>query len=133
MDPENAAVARACLAGAADNSMTFPEIVATLMSAGFEGYTVDFRRRTASYYLPDGDFVDLSTHPIETPIGSAFDQAAVQSAIREAQQLVPGYSYRGFCEKVAAAGCAGYTVSFLGRRALYVGRTGETHTEHFPD
>lgn len=56
----------------------------------------------------------------------------MQAAIREAQALVPGYSYRGFCEKAAAAGCALYIVSFSGRRAAYVGRSGDTHTEHFP-
>lgn len=39
----------------------------------------------------------------------------------------------GFCRKVAAAGCAGYVVSFPGRRAVYMGRTGETHVETFPD
>ena len=55
------------------------------------------------------------------------------AAIREAQQLIPGYTYKGFCSKVAAAGCAGYIVSFSGRRALYLGRTGETHVEYFPD
>ena len=32
-----------------------------------------------------------------------------------------------------AAGCAGYIVSFLGRRVLYIGRTAETHVELFPD
>jgi hypothetical protein len=26
----------------------------------------------------------------------------------------------------------GYLVSLLGKRALYYGRTGETHTEYFP-
>jgi hypothetical protein len=31
-----------------------------------------------------------------------------------------------------AAGCAGYIVSFLGKQALYYGRTAETHVEHFP-
>jgi hypothetical protein len=31
-----------------------------------------------------------------------------------------------------AAGCAGYIVSFLGRRVVYFGRTAETHVEHFP-
>ena len=34
--------------------------------------------------------------------------------------------------KVMAAGCAGYMVSFLGKRVLYFGRTAETHVEHFP-
>ncbi len=45
---------------------------------------------------------------------------------------MPGYTYRGFCEKAAAAGCAGYLVSFSGRRALYFGRDGATHVEPFP-
>jgi hypothetical protein len=42
------------------------------------------------------------------------------------------YSYVAFCEKAKAAGCAGYLVSFLGRRVVYFGRTAETHVEHFP-
>lgn len=53
------------------------------------------------------------------------------AAIREAQALVPGYTYKGFCAKARAAGCAGYIVSFLGR-AVYFGRTAETLTEPFP-
>jgi uncharacterized protein YbcV (DUF1398 family) len=39
---------------------------------------------------------------------------------------MPGYTYMGFCAKVAQAGCAGYVVSLLGRRMLYYGRTCET-------
>lgn len=56
----------------------------------------------------------------------------VKSAIREAQALVPGDTYIGFCDNVMRAGCAGYLVSFPGRCVLYFGRTGETHTEYFP-
>ncbi len=50
----------------------------------------------------------------------------------EAQAKAAGYSYAGFCATVAAAGCAGYLVSFPGRRVVYFGRTAETHVEHFP-
>ena len=35
-------------------------------------------------------------------------------------------------ERAKRAGCAGYLVSFPGRRAVYFGRTGETHVELFP-
>ena len=49
-----------------------------------------------------------------------------------AQTLAPGYTYKGFCAKARAAGCAGYIVSFTGRRAVYFGRTAEIHVEHFP-
>ncbi len=132
MDDHKKSVAKTCLEGAEGSTMTFPQIVGTLMREGFESYAIDFRRGTATYYLPDGESVELSTHKIDVPIVATFDAAPIQAAIKEAQQLVPGYTYRGFRRKVAAAGCAGYIVSFSGRRALYIGRTAETHVEHFP-
>ena len=125
-------IAEACLAGAESNTMTFPQIVGTLMTEGFESYAIDFRRASATYYRPDGDSIVLPTHRHDRPIAIALDVPAIQAAIAEAQQLVPGYTYAGFCAKVMAAGCAGYIVSFLGRRVLYFGRTAETHIEHFP-
>ena len=68
----------------------------------------------------------------DVAVAAEFNLGVVRAAIREAQALVPGYTYKGFCDKVKRAGCAGYLVSFLGRRVLYFGRTGETHTEYFP-
>ncbi len=132
MDDRKRSVAERCLRGAETGTLTFPQIVGALMEAGFESYAVDFRRGTATYYLPDGDSVELKTHEIAGAVAAAFDAASIRAAIKEAQQLVPGYTYAGFCRKVIAAGCAGYIVSFSGRRALYVGRTAETHVEHFP-
>ncbi len=133
MNEQQQAVAKACLEGAEDGGMAFPQIVQTLMDAGFESYAIDFQRATASYYLPDGASIELPTGAMSTAVAPGFDAARMQAAIREAQQLVPGYTYKGFCEKAALAGCARYIVSFSGRRALYIGRTAETHVEHFPD
>ncbi len=133
MDEHKISVARSCLEGAAADTMTFPQIVGTLMQEGFESYAIDFRCATATYFLPDGDGVVLPTHRMAAPIAFALDEGAIQAAIREAQQLVPGYTYAGFCIKVIAAGCVGYVVSFTGRRAVYFGRTAETHVEHFPN
>lgn len=132
MEAHRTAVAKACLDAAEEDTMTFPEIVKTLMEAGFESYVVDFRRAQAIYYAPDGESVELATHKVEGVVADAFDVPRIQAAIRQAQQLASGYTYKGFCRTVAAAGCAGYTVSFLGRRAVYMGRTAETHVEHFP-
>jgi uncharacterized protein YbcV (DUF1398 family) len=126
------AIAHKCLEGAASNSMTFPQIVSTLIEAGFEGYCVDFRRGMTAYYLPSGESVELSSAKPPGPVAAEFNAAVVREAIEEAQSLVPGYTYKGFVAKVAGAGCAGYIVSFLGRRVLYFGRTAETHVEHFP-
>lgn len=132
MDARLSEVAEGCLHGAENDSMDFPEIVGKLMEAGFESYAIDFRRATATYYLPDGDSVVLPTHRHHTPIAATLNVAALQAAIGEAQQSAPDYTYRGFCEKVMRGGCAGYIVSFSGRRAVYFGRTAETHVEHFP-
>lgn len=133
MNDHQTTTARACLEAAKENTMAFPQIVGALIDAGFESYAIDFRRGIATYYLPDGDSIELPAHTVPAPIAPAFDTARVQAAIREAQQQVSGYTYRGFCERAVAAGCAGYVVSFSGRRALYIGRTAETHVEHFPD
>lgn len=125
-------VALDCLAAAESGRMNFPEIVRTLIAADFEGYAIDFRRGAATYYGGDGTALDVPAHRPDVPIAPAFDASALRAAIREAQTSAPGYTYAGFRRKAAAAGCAGYLVSFPGRRVVYVGRTAETHVEHFP-
>lgn len=132
MDTTKIAIAEVCMHGAESGSMDFPQIVMTLIDAGFESYCVDYRRSTATYYMSDGESVELPAPALRGPVAKTFDADAIQAAIREAQTNAPGYSYLGFCEKVRAAGCASYTVSFLGRRAVYSGRSAEAHVEHFP-
>jgi uncharacterized protein YbcV (DUF1398 family) len=124
-------VARATLEGSETDTMSFPESVKMLMGAGLDGYAVDFRRAARIYYRPNGETLELQTQST-APIAERFDGAIVKAAIREAQVQAAGYTYRGFCDKVAAAGCAGYLVSLIGKRVLYYGRSGETHTEYFP-
>ncbi len=125
-------IALVTLKGAEAETMTFPECVRVLTEAGFDGYAVDFRRSIRTYYRPDGETLELKTTPTSVSVTEHFDVGVVRDAIREAQALVPGYTYEGFCNKVAGAGCAGYIVSLLGRRVLYFGRTADTHTEYFP-
>ena len=125
-------VARATLAGSEDGTLTFPASLQMLREAGVEGYAVDFRRSTRTYYTTGGEALELQTEVTAERVAERFDAAAIVAALREAQALVQGYTYKGFCAKVVEAGCAGYLVSLLGKRALYYGRTGETHTEYFP-
>lgn len=132
MNTDQKICAQQCLEAAENDAMTFPEIVGKLIAAGFESYAIDLRRSLATFYLSSGESIELQTHNDDLAIAASFDLAALQAAIREAQTLAPGYSYKGFCRKAKAAGCAGYLVSFLGRRAVYFGRTGETHVELFP-
>jgi uncharacterized protein YbcV (DUF1398 family) len=133
MDAQQSRIARECHEAGQRGALAFPEAVARLAAAGIEGYAVDFRRDTTTYYAPDGGSVVLDSPAADGAIAAAFDGRAIAAAVREAQANLPGYSYRGFCAKVKRAGCAGYLVSFPGRRVLYYGRTAETHLEHFPD
>lgn len=132
MDTQRIAIAEKCLQGAYDNTMSFPDIVGALIEAGFEGYIVDYRRGMTAYFLPNGESLELKNHPSEGTVAAPFDQAGIAAQIKWAQANPPDYSYRAFCKNVKAMGCAGYIVSFLGRRVLYFGRTAETHIEHFP-
>lgn len=132
MDAERIAIAQRCLEAAHNGTLSFPQIVGELIAAGFESYTVDYRRDTQIYYLPDGDSVALEMPASTGSVSEAFDAATVAALVRWAQVNGPDYSYKAFCHKAKVAGCAGYFVSFLGRRVVYFGRTAETHVEHFP-
>ncbi len=132
MDARQIKIAERCLAAAYDKTMSFPEIVGALITGGFEGYLVDYRRNTTTYYLADGDGATLENRPSEGKVASQFDQTGLAAQIRWAQSNPPEYTYAAFCANVKALGCAGYLVSFPGRRVLYFGRTAETHVEHFP-
>lgn len=132
MDPERISVAETCLHAAHDGSLSFPEIVGKLIDAGFEGYMVDYRSNSQTYYLPDGDSMTMGMPLSADTVASAFDATEIERLVRWAQSNPANYSYTAFSKKAKAAGCAGYLVSFLGRRVAYFGRTAETHIEHFP-
>lgn len=132
MNERLTATAQKSLDAAYAGTQDFPSIVRSLSEAGFEGYDVDYRRETATYFLATGESVQLSLPKSDTKVTPDFRADDVERAVREAQNKAPGYTYAGFCAKVKAAGCAGYMVSFLGKRVVYFGRTAETHVEHFP-
>jgi uncharacterized protein YbcV (DUF1398 family) len=132
MNERLTATAQTNLDAAYAGTKDFPSIVRALIEAGFEGYEVDYRRGTSTYFLATGESVQLSLPNSDAKVAPEFRAADVERAVGEAQNKVPGYTYAGFCAKVKAAGCAGYMVSFLGRRVVYFGRTAETHVEHFP-
>lgn len=132
MDAERIAIAETCLHAAHDGSLSFPQIVGKLIAAGFESYAVDYRRNTQDFYLPDSDSHVLDMPQASGSIAPVFNASEVERLVRWAQANPADYSYAAFTQKAKAAGCAGYLVSFLGRRVVYFGRTAETHVEHFP-
>lgn len=131
MDTTVTAIIHDCHLASEEDRLDFPHILTKLHEAGVEGYLVDYRRSTKTYYLSDGESLDLPSPVVDTGISARFDALMVEQAVREAQAKAPGYSYKGFCAKVMQAGCAGYIVSIPGRRVVYFGRTAETHIEHF--
>ena len=132
MDASVTTIIQGCHHASEEDRLDFPQILAALHQAGVEGYWVDYRRSTKTYYLSDGESLELSSPDMDVEVSAIFDATAVGQAVREAQTKAPGYTYKGFCTKVMQAGCAGYIVSILGRRVVYFGRTAETHVEHFP-
>jgi uncharacterized protein YbcV (DUF1398 family) len=132
MNAQHITVAQACLDAAFDGTRSFPEIAGLLIASGFDGYAVDYRRSTTTYFLPDGDSVVLENRPSGGAVALAFDQARIAEQVKWAQSGALDYSYPAFSRNVKEAGCAGYLVSFPGERVLYFGRTAETHVEHFP-
>ncbi|MDM9628146.1 DUF1398 family protein [Rhizobium sp. S152] len=132
MDAQRRTIAENCMRASYEATMDFPDIISTLVGAGFEGYHVDYRSGTTAYYHGEGDSIVVDNIKTEGAVGTRFLPSAVEANVRQAQAHADGYSYRGFCENVKAAGCAGYLVSFSGRRVVYYGRNGECHIEHFP-
>jgi|JI10StandDraft_1071094.scaffolds.fasta_scaffold252961_2 uncharacterized protein YbcV (DUF1398 family) len=124
------AVCETCLRGSYDGTLNFPQQLGMLAGVNVEGYLVDLRTAKQTYYLPNGDTVTLDAEKSGDAIAPAFTAAGVEAAVRQSQ--VGEHTYRDFLRKVKAAGCSAYMVSMMGRRAVYFGRTGETHVEHFP-
>lgn len=114
---------------ASEEGMPFPEAVRALAEVGVERYVADLVGATKTYYLPDGGVETVGCGRPGAPAAS-FDAPGVEAAIRAVQARE--IDYLAFCERIAAAGCVGYIVSIAGRRALYYGRTNDSHVEWFP-
>jgi uncharacterized protein YbcV (DUF1398 family) len=101
-----------------------------LMEVGVEQYHADLQRAEKTYYLPDGESHVVATAAMAGKPARDISAAGVQSALKaiRAQKI----EYGEFCERILAAGCVGYLVSLVGRRAVYLGRTGDRYVEPFP-
>lgn len=130
MDTRVRNVVLECSRASDEERIAFPEVVARLMAAGIERYHADLRRSEKTYYLPDGGSEVVSVAAVEGVPAEVFSAAGVDAAVRAVQAGKIGYGE--FCRRIYAAGCVDYVVSLAGRRAVYFGRTGESHVELFP-
>jgi uncharacterized protein YbcV (DUF1398 family) len=130
MDKAVKAVMESCTQDSDAERVTFGEVVMRLMSAGVERYHADLLRAEKIYYMPDGQSERTPCHALDAAPAEKFTASSVDAAVRAIQH--GDIQYREFCARIAKAGCVGYIVSLAGRRAVYYGRTGETHVEMFP-
>ncbi len=130
MDESLIEIVEECSAGSEAGRLRFPDVVHRLMAAEVEQYHADLLRSEKTYYMPDGSSHRTTAEPVGAPIAAAFITAGVGQAVRAAQAAE--IDYREFCRRIAHAGCTSYIVSLAGRRVVYLGRTGESHVEHFP-
>ena len=131
MSPEQTAVMESCVRASLSGELTFPEIVGRLAAIGVERYHADYSRQEVTYYLADGDSHTVAApHPSHTT-AEVFSPVAVEAAVRQSQRNE--HSYLDFVRKTMAAGCVGYFVQLTGRRAIYFGRSGDSHVEWFPN
>jgi uncharacterized protein YbcV (DUF1398 family) len=80
--------------------------------------------------MPDGDAYQVTSADFGKMPAKDFIASGIEAAVRASQ--AGQIDYREFCKRVLKAGCVFYVVSLKGRRAVYSGRTGESHVELFP-
>jgi uncharacterized protein YbcV (DUF1398 family) len=120
--------AEATLAG----TMSFPEVVAKLVAAGVEYYHVDYVGKFKHFHDGLGAYVSTAIAYEKLPVVAAeLDVEALRANVRDSQ--LNGQHYRDFTVRAMQAGVQGYFAYLRGRRVTYLGRTGDQHTEWFPD
>jgi len=128
----NAKIITATARKTLDGTLSFPECVGELLSAGVEYYHVDYVGLRKTFYSPEGDSV---VAPINyeglPPVASEFDAAALRADILDSQRN--NQPYRDFTRRAMEAGVQGYFAFLHGKRVTYFGRQGDQHTEWFPN
>jgi uncharacterized protein YbcV (DUF1398 family) len=114
-----------------DGTMSFPEVVTSLLNAGVEYYHVDYVGMRKAFYSADGDVVvtPISYEGLPT-VAVDFDIAALRADILDSQHK--GQKYRDFTRRAIEAGTQSYYAFLRGKRVTYLGRQGDQHTEWFP-
>lgn len=126
----NTTVMKQTTAGSLSGTMSFPEVVETLIGEGVESYHADLVRLEKTFYLPNGETLVEPLKFEPAPIGTEFDQEAVVSSIRAIQ--LRDITYTEFLLRIMKAGTTAYFVFLNGKNAMYYGRKGEFYVENFP-
>ena len=130
MDSKIRNVMHECTRASDEERVTFGEVVKQLTDVGVERYHADLVRAEKTYHLSNGESEVVSARAVRLRPADQFSASGVETAVRAVQ--AGRIQYNEFCELVSAAGCVGYHVSIAGKRAVYYGRTGDSHIEWFP-
>jgi len=119
--------ARKTLAG----TISFPEVVSQLLTAGVEHYHVDYIGMKKTFYGPDGATVVTPINYEGMPnVAADFSLEGIKANILDSQRN--GQKYRDFTRRAMESGVQGYFAFLRGHRVTYFGRQGDQHTEWFP-
>ena len=116
--------------------LPFPSTVAALRSLGVTRYRVDYVASSVTAYI--GSFADVAPMPEHDSNEESFkpgtvtwDVAKLIQAIRKAQ--AGEGNYWDFSRCAVEAGVTDYSTYIEGKKVVYNGKDGESHTEWFPD
>src|SRR6185437_14802758 len=119
--------ARKTLAG----TISFPEVVGQLLTAGVEYYHVDYVGMKKMFYdAEDGVVVVAIDYEGLPSVAADFSSEDIKANVLDSQRN--GQHYRDFTRRAMQAGVQGYFAFLRGKRVTYLGRTGDQHTEWFP-
>ncbi|KAK4445821.1 hypothetical protein QBC34DRAFT_412722 [Podospora aff. communis PSN243] len=110
----------------------FPSTIAALVELGVTRYRADYTAGTVTAYVDstgETDVAPLSAKHDGTA-GKQWSLAGLQKAIQNAQAGLG--NYHDFSAAAVDAGVADYTTYITGKKVVYNGVLGESHTEWFP-
>ncbi|MDR0483666.1 MAG: DUF1398 domain-containing protein [Alphaproteobacteria bacterium] len=114
-----------------NHTLSFPEGIGKLITAGVQWQYVDFiQMLTTSYSADNNYFVSEIAFNEKVFVADTFNAEAIKQAIKLSQeQNLPFFD---FYKTSVNAGCIGYHIFIAGKKVVYYGRKGESHTEFFP-
>ena len=108
----------------------FPEVVMRLGATGTERYIANLTGRQKLSYGTDGSTHRSSLAFHGPGIAQNFSAAGITSAISQIREQK--IDYQTFLRQIMQAGCSHYKVFIIVHKAIYFGRDGSQHIEHFP-
>src|SRR5271154_6855921 len=111
-------------------TITFPEIIATLIKEDVESYHVDFLRNEFRYYASSGEAFVAPVALVHDAVAAEFSVEQLQAINQRGESGLAGYV--DFVIEAPAAGCACYIVYLNGKKVRYFGRNGGEHIQYLP-